>query len=130
MKSFKKLSLLALLAINIAITNDLQAETINNQKAAISAEFQEQINQNFESLINGNKCFDDAICSLEAAAQKENDPSLLEDIAFLKQNRKQIMTCLGRIKQLYAKIETYLNQSLKTQINNLGLAQWITILMK
>ena len=133
MKSYKKLSLLGLFAISMATTSHVKAEgmSINTLSAQeISVHFQQEINEKFAALINNQISFDDAIKALELAAQQENNPSLLEDIAFLQKNRKQIITCLGKIKQLYAKIESYLDQALKAQINNLGLAQWIKILTK
>ncbi len=123
MKTIKKLSLLSLFAISIAATPSMYAEDL-------SIHFQQEINQNFSAFINNQISFDQAITALEDLANKENNQILLEDITFLKQNRKQILTCLGRIKQLYAKIETYLDGSLKAQINNLRLDQWIRILMR
>ena len=123
MKTFKKLSLLGLFAISMAATSSIHAEDL-------SMYFQQEINTNFEALINGSKTFDEAITALKDVANKENNQNLLEDIAFLQQNRKQILTCLGKIKQLYAKIETYLDGALKTQINKLRLDQWIRILMR
>lgn len=130
MKSLKKLSLLGLFAISMAQTSHVRAEALHMQDQEISVEFQQKINENFGNLLNGSASFDEAISALEDAAKQENNPILLEDIAFLKQNRKQIITCLGRIKQLYAKVENYLDQALKAQIKSLGLAQWIKILTK
>lgn len=123
MKTFKKLSFLGLFAISMAATSHVRSEDL-------SMHFQQEINQNFEALINGNKTFDEAITALKDVANKENNQALLEDIDFLQQNRKQILTCLGKIKQLYAKIENYLDGALKAQINKLRLDQWIKILMR
>lgn len=123
MKTFKKLSLFGLLAISIAATPKTQAEEL-------SIYFRQQINENFAALLNGKKNLYEVIVALQTAAQTETNPAVLEDIAFLEQNRKQILTCLGRIKQLYSKIENYLDNSLKDQINTLRLDQWLLILMR
>lgn len=120
MKNFKTLSLLGLFAISMAATSDVKAE--------YSIQFQQEINAKFEALINNQASFDEVICALENAAQQENDPTLLEDLTFLKQNRSKLMLYISKVLNLYNKIAGYLHENVQVQMKNLGLQGWMKVL--
>ncbi len=127
MKTFTHISFLGLFAISMATTSLLHADM---QAQNMNIAYKESINDILDAFVNGNQTLEETILALEEIVQQENDPALLEDIRFLKDNHKKLPALINGIQPLFKKIQNCLRKDLQKQMLNLGYAGWIKLIMR